>query len=612
MSRLLPLLSSCVAALAVPVAASAHFAFVVPDDSGSSARVMMSETLTPDTDVPVAILSNAQLAVRAADGREVPLELGQPDGDVFNVDLPGDGTRVVRGLVDLGYTQRGNGTPHLLIYHPKAIVGDAFDPATQLGWSVPVELIPVGEPGDARLKLVASGVPQPEAEVTIVHPDGAEEVVITDADGLTPVLDGAGRYGAWARHWQDVKGERDGESFEQIRHYAMLVFTLRDAGETAVADTTSTDDAVVTLPAMPEAVASHGAVASDGWLYVYGGHIAPTHEYHRDAVSGQFHRVRLDDLESGAAPTWEALPAGRPLQGMNLGATDGKIYLIGGMQPQNDPGTPEDNRSVAEAKVFDPASGSWSDLPLMPEPRSSHDVAIIEDTLYVVGGWDMHGDGETWASDMLALDLSAESPRWERIEQPFQRRALIAAVDDGKLYVIGGMNSDEEIPNRVDIYDPASGEWSRGPDLPAGQFNGFSPAAAVLHGDVYASVADGSLLRLSDDGSAWAPVAQTSPRVVHRVIPDGDRLLLVGGAWRGGNLDLIEAVEIEGAEPVADAGGGQLLCPIMTDVPVSADDITVEYQGKQVRLCCKRCLARWTADPARYAKVDLLPQLADR
>ena len=389
----------------------------------------------------------------------------------------------------------------------------------------------------------------------------------------------------------------------------MLVFDVPAASVAAAPSTQPAGFAVTTLPPLPQAVASHGAVAAGGWLYVYGGHIAPTHDYHTEAVSGEFRRVRLSDLEAGGTPQWEPLPAGPAMQGMNLAAIDGNIYRVGGMQPQNAPGTPPDNRSLADAAVYDPASGEWTPLPLLPEPRSSHDVVAVGGKLYVVGGWDMHGGAETWAGDLLVLDPSAESPRWERRPQPFKRRALIAAAHQDKLYVIGGMNDEEKIPNTVNVYDPASDAWTMGPDLPAGRVNGFSPAAATLDGRLYVGVADGSLLRLAEDGSAWEMVAKTSPRVVARLIPDGDRLLLVGGAWDGDNLSSIEGVTVGGGKDVT-AAAGQTRCPVMTDRPVGPNSLKVEYSGQTVRLCCALCLKKWNADPDAYARSDLLPQLA--
>jgi hypothetical protein len=61
-------------------------------------------------------------------------------------------------------------------------------------------------------------------------------------------------------------------------------------------------------------------------------------------------------------------------------------------------------------------------------------------------------------------------------------------------------------------------------------------------GRLYVSVADGTLYRLDTTGKAWEKVAATTPRIVHRLAAHGGEILVVGGAAKGDNLDLIEAV----------------------------------------------------------------------
>ena len=299
------------------------------------------------------------------------------------------------------------------------------------------------------------------------------------------------------------------------------------------------------LPPLPEASSSLGAVASDGFLYVYGGHVAPVHTYSTEAASGRFHRLAIHgDTVTQAA--WEKLAGGPRLQGMNLAAHRGLIYRAGGMDPRNAPGEEADSYSVATAARFNPATGSWSDLPPLPQPRSSHDVVSLGDSLYVVGGWNMLGadDGEEWCETMAVLDLTAANPQWVSIPQPFTSRALIAAAYQDSLWVIGGFTDDEEVSQQVDIFDPAPGTWSRGPELPAGGFNGFAPAACVYDGRLLVSVADGSLLELDQQAGEWKTVAHASPRIVHRMVPARDGVILVGGASGKDNLDRVELVKL--------------------------------------------------------------------
>lgn len=295
-------------------------------------------------------------------------------------------------------------------------------------------------------------------------------------------------------------------------------------------------------------------MASDGFLYVYGGHVAPVHTYSTEAVSGRFHRLALQAATGSPATdtgavlpaAWEELAAGPRLQGMNLAAHAGRIYRAGGMDPRNAPGDEADNHSIASAARFDPTTRRWSDLPPLPEPRSSHDLAVVGDTLYAVGGWNMLGKdgGEAWCETMAALDLAATTPEWRWIPQPFTRRALIAAAFQDRLWVIGGFTDGEEVSTRVDVFDPVTGTWSGGPDLPSGGVNGFAPAACVADGRLLVSVADGSLLVLDGQAGGWRTVARTHPRIVHRMVPADASVILVGGAAGKENLDRVERVTL--------------------------------------------------------------------
>lgn len=293
------------------------------------------------------------------------------------------------------------------------------------------------------------------------------------------------------------------------------------------------------LPKLPEPTSSFGAVAANGWIYVYGGHIAPTHNYYKGGVSGAFHRIKFD----GA--TWEKLPGGTPLQGLNL-TTDGKrIYRVGGMEPRNEKGTPTENHSLVEAAAFDTAIAKWQPLPDLPHARSSHDLVVLEGKLYVIGGWKLAGKQQEWIDDMAVLDLNAAKPSWSTVPQPFRRRALMAAVLDGKIYAVGGMDDKNRVLRFVSIYDPKAATWSDGPQLPVGPFNGFAPAVAVHKGSLYVSIAGGKVLKLDTAKQTWEVVANVSSRVAHRMVSDGERLLLFGGADDGGNLDTFEVVMLQ-------------------------------------------------------------------
>ena len=363
-------------------------------------------------------------------------------------------------------------------------------------------------------------------------------------------------------------------------------------------------------PPLPIGVSSFGAAVSDGFVYVYGGHIGTAHTYSTETVTGKFRRLDLANPAKG----WEELAEGTPLQGLALVAHGGRLYRIGGMQPLNKPGEKSDNRSTASCAVYTPKTNRWEPMPDMPAGRSSHDAAVAGDLLVVVGGWTMPGGSadSIWHDTTLTLDLSQLNPAWKSIAQPFKRRALGASAVGDQVFAIGGMTWENEVDKAVDILDVKKSTWSSCLPLPGGTMNGFSPAACTLGGLLCVSPMDGNVYELDARKAAWSTIGKLdAKRLVHRIVPISDgRILVLAGASKTGNLASLEVVTPKASPPPASAAkGAQQFCPVMTGSPVDADSPVVEYEGVKIRVCCATCLKHWKAEPAAYLDPAILPQL---
>jgi hypothetical protein len=302
------------------------------------------------------------------------------------------------------------------------------------------------------------------------------------------------------------------------------------------------------LSPLPEGVASFGAAVCDGWLYVYSGHTGREHEHSRDNLSRHFLRIRIDGQGD-----WQEMPMETPLQGLPLVAAGGKLYRIGGLDARNAAGEDADLHSVADFHVFDPATRKWQALPPLPEPRSSHDAAVIGSKIYVVGGWTLDGpDSEEWLDTAWVYDTSQSPGRWQELSSPpFRRRALAAAAWNGKLVALGGIDDDGLVSEEVDLFDPDTGEWTRLADYPGGDMAGFGMSAWGLDSGLYAGGAEGVLHCLADDGQSWTKVGKLEqPRFFHRLLPAGrDSLFAVAGASMShGHVGTIEELHVD-AEP---------------------------------------------------------------
>ncbi len=409
-----------------------------------------------------------------------------------------------------------------------------------------------------ELTVLWEGKPLADAVVTIIDGEGTPTEEVSDAEGVAKFEAPApGLIGFLiARTDNDAKGEVDGEKYTSAGAYGTLTVNFGKpaaaapsvdpapsvepaaAAEGEATPTSTTTAAAPTedsaLTPLPEPLSSFGAAVSDGWLYVYGGHTGEEHAHSRDNLSNHFRRIALAEGDDAAKGAWEELPMEIPVQGLPLVAHGGKIYRVGGLSFRNAAADEADMHSVAEFACFDPATQKWTALTPLPEARSSHDAVVIGDTLYVVGGWTLAGESEgDWLGTAWSFDLSDPQAEWQAVASPtFKRRALAAARWNRQLVAIGGMDDNAEISRRVDALDPATGKWTKMPDLPRGQMAGFGVSAWNLDGKLLVSGADGAVLQLSDDGTNWEKVGKLSAgRFFHRLMPGtGESLLVIAGA----------------------------------------------------------------------------------
>ncbi len=276
----------------------------------------------------------------------------------------------------------------------------------------------------------------------------------------------------------------------------------------------------------PVAVASFGAAVCGDYLYLFGGNFATAHAFSLEGQNDKFRRIKL---ETGAP--WEDLGTVDRRQGNALVAHDGKVYQIGGFEARNKQGEEQDMHSSADFRMFDPSTMKWNELADLPEPRSSFDAVVMGDTLFVVGGWSLNGEGNetAWHQTAWKFDLSQPDGSWQAIKDPpVIRRADSLAHFQGKVYVIGGMKQRGGPTTEVAVYDPKSDTWQDGPSLPGEAMEGFGNSSFNVNGRLLVSTASGKILQLSADGSQWKTIHQLeSGRFFHRMLPIDDHQIAI-------------------------------------------------------------------------------------
>lgn len=211
-------------------------------------------------------------------------------------------------------------------------------------------------------------------------------------------------------------------------------------------------------------------VALGGEVYVIGGF---------DGAGRIVPTVTVYDPDTG---DWrQAAPLPVAMHHANAAVVDGRLWVMGFLR---DRFFAEDGRSF----VFDADAGDWTPGPDLPDGwhRGASGVAAIDGVVYVVGGL---GGGNA-VSAVHAFDTAAMS--WSRLpDLPGPPRDhMAAAAVDGLLVVAGGRDSriGAHVP-RVDVFDPTTGEWHRGADMPTSR---GGVAAAGGHGRFYVLGGEGA------------------------------------------------------------------------------------------------------------------------
>jgi hypothetical protein len=443
----------------------------------------------------------------------------------------------------------GNYHGMLLTYWAKHVHAATNEALNEVGASkeLKLDVVPAARGDELRLTVLWSGEPLADAAVTvaIAEAEGTEHktdkngrvTIRPDRDGLVSVL--ANRRDA------EAKGEHKGEAYTGEMNFVSLTLDWKKPEVFA---------------RLPEPLASYGGAVADGWLYVYGGHIGEPHDHSAANLSKHFRRMQLREAGVSSTSTsiriwanWEELPMQTPLQGVAMVAHGGRLYRVGGMTARNaTTETDEDMHSTDEFASYNPATREWTALPPLLAPRSSHDAVVIGDKLYVVGGWKLAGKGRgEWQRELLVYDLAkppAEQAVWGKLPaMPSSRRAVAAGEWRGKLVVIGGIDEEGAVSRESTIFDPATGKWADGPELPEGDLAGFGASAWNLDGRLYVSGLPGVLYRLSDDGTKWEEAARLkTPRFFHRIVPGEapDTILAVAGSAEDGHVADIEVVRV--------------------------------------------------------------------
>lgn len=212
----------------------------------------------------------------------------------------------------------------------------------------------------------------------------------------------------------------------------------------------------------------HGAAAIDGKLYLVGG-VDP-------ATSAAIDIVDVYDTATDSWSTVAPLPTVRLKPG--VAALDGRIYAIGG-----EPIPPSGIDALSAVERYDPLVDRWTSLTPIHEMRIGPAGVVVDGVLYVVGGGigapvgrpieEYEAIGDSWIS-------RAPVPTFRDFN--LARNGTSASLN-GEVYYVGGQCDIGLCGGIVEIWDPQTDTWRTGPPFSSGLLS--APAAGTIDGRLY-------------------------------------------------------------------------------------------------------------------------------
>ena len=234
------------------------------------------------------------------------------------------------------------------------------------------------------------------------------------------------------------------------------------------------------LADMPTVRAGAKTAVVDGKIYVMAGYAG------KDNHGKNFKFLKAVEMYDPQTDTWVRKQDMRiPRIQFGVGAVAGKIYAIGGLlDPKEE--KPGLQGRIDLVEVYDPVSDTWAKRADMPTRRDGVRTAVIDDTIYAIGGsgWPQVGAGGPALRTIEVYEPRVN--RWrKRSDMPNLRKSFATIVIADKIYLIGGYTEGGH--GRLastEVYDPATKRWRLTPTPPAPTLPPFS--TVVINGKIYA------------------------------------------------------------------------------------------------------------------------------
>ncbi|AUX36122.1 hypothetical protein SOCE836_083280 [Sorangium cellulosum] len=229
-----------------------------------------------------------------------------------------------------------------------------------------------------------------------------------------------------------------------------------------------------------------GRVLVTGGAEIYWGE--EEEEEEEEAREGEFASAEIYDPVSGSWALTAPMSFGRSQHTATL-LVDGRVLVAGGSTVM---GESEWSGYLANAEIYNPTAGSWSNAPAMAVGRSGHTATLLPGGGVLVAGGNQGGD-----ANAEVYDPSGASP-WSEAAPMIRshNRHTATLLADGRVLAAGGYGIDHTPIASAEIFDPIARTWTE-----------EAPMLAARHEHTATLLDDGRVLVAGGEGSSYVPIA---------------------------------------------------------------------------------------------------------
>jgi N-acetylneuraminic acid mutarotase len=215
-----------------------------------------------------------------------------------------------------------------------------------------------------------------------------------------------------------------------------------------------------TKASMPTARSSFAIAVYQGKIYVIGGTIGSGDIYGQQLVTD------ANEVYDPLTDTWETrTPLPTPRQDLGAETVNGKIVTLSGVRHE----ALFITRRFGVTEVYDPSMDSWSSKASIPTSVWDYASTIVDNKIYVLGGWNLTSSGWSPANSNQVYNYSTDTWVNRTASKVAVARSATGTttgdIASKRIYLLGGMDQ-HNIKDLTQVYNPETNVWSFGKTMP--------------------------------------------------------------------------------------------------------------------------------------------------